>query len=186
MLTLEQIISEAYTLVPNEVPTTEKIIWLNAINQDFFNAVKIPKLYRFTSSTTGAYAAPVDMRQKNIDYVQIGVLKYRNLDEDDVGPLQNAFSFDDTTKTLTLSPAPYQSGLQGIVRYYRIATTTFLSSNLNATPDAPEEFHWTYIPALASYLANTQDDTSNAANYENMYKNAWAVAVQNYSNGVGT
>ncbi|WP_215727498.1 hypothetical protein, partial [Mycobacterium tuberculosis] len=85
-----------------------------------------------------------------------------------------------------LSPAPYQSGLQGIVRYYRIATTTFTSSNLNAVPDAPEEFHWTYVPALASYLANTQDDSSNAANYENMYKNAWAVAVQNYSNGGST
>lgn len=184
MLTLQQIIGEAYTLVPNEVPTTEQIVWLNAINQDFFNVVKIPKIYRFTTTSGGSYALPVDVRQKNIDYVQIGVLKYRDLDENQIAPLQNAYSFDDVSKTLTLSPAPYQSGLQGIVRYYRIATTTFLTSNMNAVPDAPEEFHWTYIPALASYLANTQDDTSNAANYENMYKNAWAVAVQNYSNGV--
>lgn len=186
MLTLKQIIDESYTLVPNEVPTSEQLVWLNAVNQDFFNAVKIPKIYRFSTTMSEVYTLPSDVRQKNIDYVQMGVLKYRDLDENRIEPLQNAYSFDDVSKTLTLSPAPYQSGLQGIVRYYRIATTTFISSNLNAIPDAPEEFHWTYIPALASYLANTQDDSSNAANYENMYKNAWSVAVQNFSNGGST
>ncbi|MNW68877.1 hypothetical protein D3C74_477610 [compost metagenome] len=65
----------------------------------------------------------------------------------------------------------------------RIATTTFTTANLINVPDAPEEYHWTYIPALAAYLANTQDDGVKAANYENQYKSAWNVAAQNYQGG---
>jgi len=182
-MNLQEIIEEADILVPNEIPTADKVMQLNAINQDFFNVVKIPKLYRFTGTAADEYTLPSDVREKNIDYAQIGVLKYRSLDSDIVAPLQNVFSFDDETSKLTLSPAPYTSGLQGIVRYYRIATTTFVSTNLNVTPDAPAEYHWTFVPALASWLANTQNDSGNAANYEAQYRSAWNTAAQNYGGG---
>ena len=181
MLTLQQIIDEAYTLVPHEVDIADQVVWLNAINQEFFNIVKIPKIHRFTTTDESTYTIPTDVREKNIDYVQVGLLKYKSLDNEDVSPLQNVFSFDDNTKQLTLIPAPYKDGLTGIVRYRKIATTTFLSTNLNASPDAPEELHWTYIPALASYLANTQHDTALAANYEAQYKSAWNAAAADYA-----
>ncbi|MEF3306684.1 phage adaptor protein [Paenibacillus sp. GYB003] len=183
MLTLQQIIEEAYQLVPNAQTEGQEVIWLNAINQDFFNVVKIPKIYRFTTSSAGTYTLPTDVRQKNIDKVNVGVLKYRDLDNENVLPLQNAYNFDDGTKQLTLTPAPYTGGLTVTVRYYRIATTTFTTSNLNAVPDAPEEYQWTYIPALAAYLAQTIDDDTKAANFENQVRSAWNVAAQNY---VGT
>lgn len=185
MLTIQQIIDEANTLVPNEVPTADQVVWLNAINQDFFNAVKIPLIAKFTTVKDQAdYALNSVVQDRNIDLVNVGVLKYRSLTEDDVRPLQNAYSFDDITHTLTLTPAPYQSDLAGVLRYRSIATTTFLSSNLTTVPDAPESFQWTYIPALASYLAKTQDDEGSAANYESQYKTAWAVAAQNYTHVV--
>jgi len=185
MLTLQQIIDEAYTLVPNEVDVADQVIWLNQVNQDFFNVVKIPKIANFTTTRDLAtYTLPSAVQQRNIDLVMVGVLKYLNLYEDAVSPLQNRYGFDDDTKTLTLNPAPYNSGLQGLVRYRKIATTTFLSSNLNAVPDAPEEWQWTYIPALASYLAHTQDDEVKASNYEMQCRNAWNTAALNYQASV--
>lgn len=181
MLTLQQIIGEADLLVPNTVSTPDKVTQINAINQDFFNAVKIPKVGRFSGVLGQAnYTLPSDVREKNIDLVECGLLKYRDLMSEDVSPTQNNWSFDDITNTLTLSPAPYRNGLPGIVRYHRLATSTFVSGNLTAQPDAPAEYHWTYVAALCAWLALTQDDASKAALYEGQYKSAWNVAAQNY------
>lgn len=182
-LNLQQIITEADLLVASTVSVADKIIQLNAINQDFFNVVKIPKLSRFTTTLQADYTLPDDARQKNIDLVQVGMLRYNSLDSETVVPTQNAYTYDDDTGTLTLSPAPYQHGLFCTVRYRRIATTTFTSSDLNAVPDAPEEYHWTYIPALASWLAKAEDDMGKAALYEQQYKDAWNVAAQGFAGG---
>lgn len=184
-LTLQQIISEADILIPNVLPTADKVVQLNSINSDFFNVVKIPKIARFIGISNQAnYILGSDVRAKNIDLVDYGVLKYRDLQTDDVAPLQNTFSFDDNTSSLTLSPAPYTNGLQGIVRYHRIATTTFTSGVLTAVPDAPEEYHWTYIPALAAWMAQTQDDMGKATSYEAQYRAAWNTAATNYQKAV--
>lgn len=180
-LTLQQIIDEAYTLVPNEVPVADQVIWLNSVNQDFFNTVKIPRIFKFTTVRDQAdYVTSTDVQMRNIDLVHAGMLKYRSLDDDSLQPLQNAWSYDDVTHTITLTPAPYNDGLAGVLRYRRIATTTFTSSNLTVTPDAPDEWQWTYIVALASYLANTQDDSQKATMYEAQYKGAWNTAAQGY------
>lgn len=178
-----EIIGEADLLVPNEVPAADKLIWINAINQDFFNVVKIPKIAKFTCTAAQQdYVLAGDIRSKNIDLLMVGMFRYQSLERDGVTPAQNAYSFDDASHTLSLFPAPY-SNLIGVLRYRRIATTLYTSGNLLAAPDAPEEYHWTYIPALAAYLANTQDDGVKAANYENEYKSAWNVAAQNYQGG---
>lgn len=182
---ISEIISQADLLVPNEVTAQDKVLLLTAINQDFFNVVKIPKIARFSCVPAQTdYSLPADVRQKNIDKVLIGMYQYQSLDRDDVTPAQNAYAFDDQTHTLSLYPAPY-TDLQGFLRYHRIGTTVFDGNNLDVVPDAPEEYHWTYIPALAAYLAHTQDDAVKAANYESQYKSAWNVAAQNYQAGGG-
>ncbi|MGG3282737.1 hypothetical protein [Paenibacillus solani] len=182
-MNIAEIITQADILVPNEVMSADKVIHLNAINQDFFNVVKIPKISWFICSPDQVeYDLPQDVRQKNIDKVIIGMFQYLSLNSDDVTPTQNVYSFDDQSHTLSLFPAPY-TDLQGFLRYRRIGTTVFTANNLNAVPDAPEEYHWTYIPALAAYLAHTQDDSVKAANYESQYKAAWNVAAQNYQAG---
>ncbi|WP_237163465.1 hypothetical protein [Paenibacillus sp. BIHB 4019] len=161
------------------------MVQLNSINADYFNTVKIPKIARFTGTSGQAdYVLSTDVRAKNIDLVEAGVLRYLDLQTDVISPLQNTFSFDDNNSTLTLSPAPYTNGLQGIVRYHRIATTTFTSGALTAVPDAPEEYHWTYIPALAAWMAQTQDDMAKAATYEAQYRGAWNTAAENYQKAV--
>ncbi|MFB5761027.1 phage adaptor protein [Paenibacillus medicaginis] len=182
-MNISEIIAEADLLVPNDAPQADKVVWLNAINQDFFNVVKIPKIARFACVVAQSdYALPADVRSKNIDLVLIGMSSYKNLNRDDITPAQNAYSFADDTKTLSLYPAPY-TNLQGFLRYRRIATTNFTAGNLGAVPDAPDEYHWTYIPALAAFIANSQDDSVKAGNYEAQYKGAWNVASQNYQAG---
>ena len=179
-MNIGQIINEADLLVPNALDQADKIVWLNAINQDFFNVVKIPKITNFTcASAQQDYVLAADVREKNIDKVMIGMFPYLSLGRDEVTPAQNAYYFVDDTHTLSLYPAPY-TNLQGFLRYHRIATTTFTTSNTSVNPDAPEEYHWTYIPALASFIAHSQDDAIKASNYESQYKSAWNVAAQNY------
>lgn len=183
-MVINQIISEADMLVPNDVPLLDKILWLNAVNQDFFNVVKIPKIKQFNCVAGQTdYVMPAEISQKNIDLVLVGPSQYRSLDREDITPYQNAYAYDDSTRILSLYPAPYDA-LGGFLRYHKVATTTFLSSSLTVQPDAPEEYHWTYIPALAAMLANSQDDSVKASNYENQYKAAWNIAAQNYQVGV--
>lgn len=182
-MNLSQIIAQADLLVPNEMSAGDKVIQLNAINQDFLNVVKIPKITRFTCvPAQNDYSLPADVRQKNIDKVLVGMFQYQSLDRDDVTPAQNAYTFDDQTHKLSLFPAPY-ADQEGFLRYHRISTMVFAADNLEAVPDTPEEYHWTFVPALAAYLAHTQDDSVKAANYESLYKASWNVAAQNYQAG---
>lgn len=182
-LNIQQIITEADILVPNDVPTTDKAVALTGINQDFFNVVKIPKIARFvTTAAKGDYVLASDVRQKNIDLVMTGMFRYMSLDNEAVTPRQNAFSFDDSSHILSLWPAPY-GVLEGFLRYRRIGMATYSVSDLAASPEAPEEYQWSYVLALAAHLANTQDDAIKAANYEAQYKASWNVAAQNYQVG---
>jgi hypothetical protein len=183
MLTLQQIIDEVDKLIPNLLTNADKVTQLNAINQDFFNVVKIPKLATFAALKGQAtYTLAHDVRAKNIDYVKCGLLNYRDMQSDNVRPTDNVFSFDDATKVLTLSPAPYQL-IQGFLRYHRIATSTFTGANLSAVPDAPAEYHGSYITALAAWIALTQDELVKASVFESQYKATWNAASQNYQQG---
>lgn len=182
-MNIQQIIAEAAILVPHDVPQSDQLAALTGINQDFFNIVKIPKVVRFTTAAAQAdYVLAADIRQKNIDLLMTGMFRYMSLDSDAVTPRQNAYSFDDVSHTLTLWPAPY-GVLEGFLRYRRIGTLIYTSSNLTAEPEAPAEYHWSYVQALAAYLASTQDDAIKAANYEAQYKASWNTAAQNYQTG---
>lgn len=177
---LQAIINEADVMVPNTYNVPDKISWLNAVNQEFFNVVKIP-LVNVQASTTGPeYTLPTGVRAKNIDLVQVGLTQYRSLLDDNVRPGENVWNFDDTTLKITLTPAPYQTGLSIRVRYHRTATTTFTSSVLTTEPDAPIEYHWLYVVGLCSRIAKSMDDLAKANNYENDYRAGLNVAAANY------
>jgi len=184
-MNLQQIINEADLLVPNEVPISDKVMWLNALNQDFFNVVKIPRVISLNPLVDqSTYTLSAEVRLKNIDLLTVGLIKYKELLPTAPNPLQNTYTFDDSTYTLTLRPAPYSSGLQGVLCYSRIATTNFTPSDLSAVPEAPEEYHWSFIPGLASFLASAVDDDVKSSRYEAQYKTAWNKAAQNYVGSV--
>ena len=179
------IIAEADILVPNDVPVANKVVALNGFNQDFFNVVKIPIFQGFTTMKgVGSYILNNAIRFKNIEVVYCGIIKYKRLEDSTPHPMENVYYFNDATYELGLRPAPYANDLAGLIRFSRISSTTFTVGNLEKSPDAPEEYHWTFIPALASFIANTQDDAVKASNYENQYKAAWNVAAQNYAKEV--
>ncbi|OME12779.1 phage adaptor protein [Paenibacillus odorifer] len=181
---INEIISEADMLVPNEVPTADKVMWLNALNQDFFNVVKIPRVISLIPVVDQAtYTLSTEVRLKNIDLLTVGLIKYKELLPTAPNPLQNTYTFDDSTHTLTLRPAPYSSGLQGVLRYSRIATTNFTASNLSAVPEAPEEYHFSFYIGLASYIAYAMDDLTKGTKYEAQYLKVWNTAGEQYAGG---
>lgn len=196
-LTNRQIITEADTLVPNAYEITDKIPWLNALNQEFFDVVKIPSTLLFASvagqniytliASNAATETTGTNREKNIDKVMVGNLKYLSLNYDDVQPGQNWFTFNGSSGRLTLSPAPSRSGLSGIVRRFESAATNFTVAGVEAqTPDAPIECHWIYVLGLAEYIAKANEEDEKAANYGGQYRAALQVAAQNFQKAGAT
>lgn len=179
-MNLQQIIDEADVIVPNAYSSADKVAWLNAINQDFFTVVKIPRIIQIeTKKGEPDYVLPHDVRAKNIDLVFVGIFTYTSILEGEPGSIDNVWSFDDETKTLSLVPVPYEDSI-GIVRYHRIASSNFTSDDLTASPDAPEEYHWIYVPALCAQICKAMDDVEKAAMYENDYRAALNTVAQNY------
>lgn len=186
MLTLQQIITDADVLVPNGYDDNiQKVVWLNAVNGEFFDVVKIPKSATFsTVSGTKDYTLTGKIKEKDIDKVMAGHLKYRSLNYEDVQPGQNYFTFDEASNLLTLSSPPSQTSLTGIARYYKSATSIYTVSAIGSTyPDAPEEYHWIYALGLAEYIAKANEEDAKAANYGGQYRAALATAASNYKGG---
>lgn len=178
---LSQIIAEADVRVPNSFTDAQKVTWLNEINNEFFDVVKIPLTATFTTTASGAtYVLASDVRAKNISKVHVGNGIYGSFLYSNVPPGQNYHTFNDTNSTLTLAPAPTVAGLAGIVKYFKIATTTFLSSALTVQPDAPTEYHWIYILGLCEKIAKSIPDVSLANNYAQDYQKNLVLAQQNY------
>lgn len=182
-LTLQNIIDQADILVPNSESTTNKAVWLNEINQKFFEIVKIPKSSTFTTTLntatiTGLNAA---IRGRNIDKVYVGKSLFPSFQYEDVPPGHNYHTFDDDTATLTLSPTPTATGLTGILRWLLTATSTYTSSTLSSSPDAPTEYHFVYIPGLAYKIAETLEDIVKKNNYEKSFMDNLNIAQQNFA-----
>lgn len=189
-LTTKEIIIEADALVPNGYVgagavswlSPEKIAWLNALNQEFFDIVKIPETKTFTSTAgTKTYTLTGTIKEKNIDKVIVGNLKYRSFNHEDVQPTDNWFRFDATTNVLTLSSAPSRSALPGMARVYRSSSTNYTTGNVvTASPDAPTEYHWIYVLGLAEYIAKANEEDAKAADYGSQYQSALNTAAKNY------
>lgn len=181
MATLESIINDAGGLVDNVQSTARKIAWLNAINQEFFDVVKIPKLQLFTPLVgVSIYSLPALIRSKNIDYVRVGTAEYDSFQYGQAGGGRNYWVLDDDTNTLTLSPAPYDAAVEGVIRYFKISTVLFSESNLGVTPEAPDEYHRLYVLGLAERIAKADDDILKGNNYGAEYRNGLLIAQQNF------
>ena len=182
------IITDADVRVPNSIDTTRKIGWLNEVNHEFFDTVKIPATTTFQTNVDAQQKVldtytltPTDIRTRNIIEVVVGTERYRSVLFDRMlVPGSNYYEFDEATKTLKLIPAPPRAQLTGRVKYYRVSTVTFTTSNYTtAEPDAPKEFHWIYVLGLCARIAKAMQDVRLAQNFDVDYKNALLIAQQN-------
>lgn len=185
---LAEIMAEADVRVPNTFPDAQKVSWLNEVNYDFYSVVKIPVAASFTTvSGTADYvlsaASGSTIRGRQIDMVYVGTMVYRNFLYDPVSPGNNSFQFDEVTSTLTLTPAPAQSGLTGLIKYYKTPITSFTSADLTVVPDAPPEYHWVYVLGLCEKLAIAQDDIPRASNHGQQYRGQLAAVQAHYGGG---
>lgn len=183
-MNLSEIIGEADVRVPNGFDNAQKVTWLNELNNEFFDVVKIPKSASFTTTANIAtvVVAPTDVRGKNIDRVHVGRGIFPSFLYQEVQPGRGYHTFDDSSRTLTVVPTP-TAALAGIVKYFQISTTTFVSNSLTASPDAPAEYHWIFILGLAEKIAAAMDDIPRSSNYGQQYRAQLTVAQANYQRG---
>ena len=179
---LTAIIAEADIRVPNAFPTSTKIDWLNEVNWEFFDIVKIPKVTTVTTDGTATqYTVPTDLREKNVRKVVVGSNFYRSIIYEEITGVYNYYTIDETANKITFSPKP-PAGTATIV-YDMMGVTPFVSSTLTATPVCPVEYHWIYVLGLCVRMAKAMNDTGLANNYENDYKGNLSIAQQNYVRG---
>lgn len=180
---ISEIIKEADARMPNSFSDAQKVTWLNEVNNDFFEVVKIPKVAYFDTRTAmNVYAIPGKIRSKTIDRVMVGSSVYESAQFGGMIPGRQTWSFDDDTGKLTLQPAPIDQE-KGVIRYHKIADTTFVTTNTAVKPDAPEEYHWIYILGLCERIAKSMDDVVKANNYSADYRANLLIAQQNYQRG---
>lgn len=178
-LMLSAIIAEADARVPNAFDDAQKVSWLNEVNNEFFDVVKIPAVYPFTSNTSGSYVLPTSVRSKNVELVIVGTRNYSSAQYAALNPGRNYWTLDDSNQTLTISPDPV-TGDKGMVRYSKIPMTTFVAGTLTAVPDAPDEYHWVYILGLCERIAKAMDDVARGNNYAGDYRANLQIAQQNF------
>lgn len=177
MLTNQQIIDEADRLVPNCIDLTRKVLWLNELNKEYFEVVKVWRVLQIPfRAFNGTFVLDAGVRHRNIGSVVFGS-EYQ--DGSRPGASRKIFFFDDESHTLTLSPAP-KTGGRGTVIFSRAATTTFSIRNIATDkPDAAPEFHYIYVSGLAGKIAQASGDLEKASQYETEYRNALGEAAAN-------
>lgn len=181
-MNLQTIIDEADIRVPNAFPADQKIDWLNEVNYEFFDVVKMPKV--FTANADGVlttFTLPTEAREKNIRKVVAGSNYYRSMIYEDITASFNYYTVDDTTQVMTMTPKPPAGKL--IVVFDKMGVVPFISTNLTVLPDAPVEYHWLYVLGLCVRIAKAMNDVNLANNYENDFKNNLSVAQQNFIRG---
>lgn len=178
MHTLQQIIDEVDAIVPNSFAITQKTTWLNELNREFFEVVKIPVTLQKVFGPGESEFLPSDIRSRNIVHIRIGNTIYLSIQYETVNPGHNFWIFDDVTRKLTLEPLPILAEL-GHITYYKTNTKTLVLSD---SPEAPEEYHWAYVLGLAEKVSKAMNDVTLANNYGNDYRAQLSQAQQNYGN----
>lgn len=177
---LQTIINEADLRIPNPFSQENKVDWLNEVNQEFFEVVKIPAVSTFsTLADVADYAVDANVRARNVAKVQVGNTTYKSFLYERTKPGEQFWTLDEATGQMTLNPAPLQAKT-GNVLYFKIPTTTFVSTNLAAEPDAPKEYQWLYVLGLCERIAKAMNDTDLANNYAADYRGNLGIAQQNY------
>ena len=177
---IQTIIAEADVRVPNVFSSAQKVDWLNEVNYEFFDIVKIPKTYRvLTDGTMDTFPIPSDLREKNVRKIVFGTSYYRSMLFEDIPAATNYYTVDETLHQLTLSPKPRKGS--ALVVYDQMGVTPFLSTALTVSPDAPSEYHWVYVLGLCVRIAKAMNDVTLANNYDADYKGNLMVAQQNYA-----
>ena len=179
MKTVQEVINEADILVPNVLSNAQKVEQLNNITNEFYNNVKIPNSISFPMPTNSAIVPANDIKEKDIEVVQIGFLNYRDNNKAGTFNTGNRFTFDDNSKVLTVYPR-YPKEEQCIIRYYKSKSKIYRTSLINEEIDAPVEFQQSFVSALAAWIALTQDDIAKSSVYESQYRSVWNAASQNY------
>lgn len=181
-MNLQQIIDEADIRVPNAFPADQKIDWLNEVNYEFFDVVKIPKTASVvTDGTATQFTVPTDVREKNVRKVVVGSNFYRSMIYEDITASMNYYTIDETNNKIIFTPKPPAGN--AVIVYDKMGVTPFVSTNLTVAPDAPIEYHWLYVLGLSVRIAKANNDVVLANNYENDYKNNLMVAQQNFIRG---
>jgi hypothetical protein len=181
-MNLAYILDEADVRIPNVFASAIKVDWLNEVNYEFFDIVKIPKTTTILlDGVKDTYSIPANLREKNVRKVAVGSGFYRSMIYDDISASVNYYTVDDTNSQMTFVPKP-RSG-SAIVVYDQMGTVPFTVSNLTVSPEAPPEYHWIYVLGLCVRIAKAMNDVVLANNYENDYKGNLSVAQQNFLRG---
>lgn len=165
---LSEILEDADLLAPNSFSIAQKVKWLNQTQRQLYRDYPLwNKVYSF--SVTGGksvYPIPSDCQQDGIEAVVIGQSEYAYAGLVGSTEYRNYSLVDEK---LNLYPIPNDSA-QGKV-YYRPSPVDLTSSDLEAVPSFPEDYHEILSLGIAYRMAARIQDYKLSTEIEARFRN---------------
>jgi hypothetical protein len=161
ILTLEEILKDVDTYVPNTISTEQKVRWINEIQKQLFRDYPVPDaVYQFeTVPGLDYYDLPDDCSTDRITNLVIDEQEYDGLSLDSE---ETSFYWIPVEGKLFIQPTP-QDVMMGFI-YYRPKPIELTSANLSAIPNFPEDYHELLVFGCAARVAKAYQDVDLANN----------------------
>ncbi|OAS19247.1 hypothetical protein [Paenibacillus oryzisoli] len=163
-MNLQQILTEAKTLVPPGADITDDMLVLkaNQIQRRVYRQLVLPDKVVAFLSTPGIpfYDLPTDCAEDRVKNVMIDNINYPKLSVEENSPPDRFCSV--MLNKLYIFPNP--SNPVNIFIYYRPRYHDLSASNLSDVPDLSEDYHELLVFGLAQWMAKTQGDIDVANN----------------------
>lgn len=159
---LLEIVETVDTLVPNSVPLTTKIGWVNQIQNQLFRDYPVPEaVYAFAVQRDQQfYTLPKDCPQDRISELVIDNRKFPFVPRIDSEVVEDYFC-SIVSGTLMIYPNPTTQALGFL--YYKPRPVQMTADMMEEEPSFPSDFHELLVFGTASRVAKTKPDTLGQA-----------------------
>jgi hypothetical protein len=173
---LSQILTEIKTLVPvtSDITDDQLVLKINQVQRKIYRQLPLPdKVVAFQSTPSiPFYDLPTDCSEDGIKNALVDNIDYKKLSNQEE-TITYAFCTVFINK-LYLNPNP--SNAVNVFLYYRPRYHDLISTNLNDTPDLPEDYHELLVFGCAQWVASTQRDVdmnnNMQAEYDSLFEDA--------------
>lgn len=155
---LSDVLNTVDTLVPNALPTSLKIQWVNQIMNQLHRDYPFPDAVHPFQTVVGeaAYILPFDVSEDRIAHLVIGEEEYP------YSPLAVTDTYDKfwavvVTGDILIHPVPKK--VEDGVLYYRPRPVQMTEADLDDTPSFPADYHELLVFGVAARVAKVSKDT---------------------------
>lgn len=155
---LSEILEQIDILVPNSLPTSIKVAWINQVQRQMFRDYPLPdKIFAFTTEAdTAGYSFPADCPIDRVQHLVIDEIEYPYVSISEPTNHHDRY-WTSVDGRLLIYPTPTEA--LTAVLFYRQRPADLSETSLTAEPDFPEDFHEMLVVGCAARVAKVSPET---------------------------